>query len=44
MPNGDETVAIAKAMNQVRVHIRERNLKAYFFAFVMVFFGARSKE
>ena len=27
--NRDETVAIAKAMNQVKVHICERNLKAY---------------
>ena len=40
----DETVAIAKAMNQVKVHICERNLKAYLFALVMVFFDPRSKE
>ena len=29
--NRDETVTIAKAMNRVRVHICERNLKAYLF-------------
>jgi thiol-disulfide isomerase/thioredoxin len=34
--NRDETVAIAKAMNQVKVHICERNLKAYLFTLVMV--------
>ena len=42
--NRDETVAIAKAMNQVKVQICERNLKAYLFALVMVFFDPRSKE
>jgi hypothetical protein len=42
--NRDETVAIAKAMNQVKVHICERNLKAYLFTLVMVFFDPRSKE
>ncbi len=36
--NRDETVAIAK------VHICERDLKAYLFALVMVFFDPRSKE
>ena len=39
-----KTVAIAKAMNQVKVHICERNLKAYLFTLVMVFFDPRSKE
>jgi len=43
-PAGVQTVAIAKAMNQVKVHICERNLKAYLFALVMVFFDPRSKE
>jgi len=42
--NRDETVAIAKAMNQVKVHICEPNLKAYLFTLVMVFFDSRSKE
>ena len=42
--NRDETVAIAKAMNQVKVHICERNVKAYLFTLVMVFFDPRSKE
>jgi hypothetical protein len=42
--NRDETVAIAKAMNQVKVQICERNLKAYLFTLVMVSFDPRSKE
>jgi hypothetical protein len=42
--NRDETGAIATSMNQIRVHICERNLKAYLFALVMVFFDPRSKE
>jgi len=41
--NRDETVAIAKAMNQVKVQICERNLKAYLFTLVIVFFDLRSK-
>ena len=40
----DETVAIAKAMNQVKVHICERNLKAYLFTLVKAVFDPRSKE
>jgi len=42
--NRDETVSIAKAMNQVKVHICERNLKAYLFTLVKAVFDPRSKE
>jgi hypothetical protein len=42
--NRDETVAIAKAMNQVKVHICKRNLKAYLLALVIVFFDPRREE
>jgi hypothetical protein len=42
--NRDKTITTARAMNQVKVHICERNLKAYLFALLMVFFDPRSKE
>jgi len=42
--NRDETVAIAKVINQVKVHICERNLKAYLFALVMVSSKSRYTE
>jgi glycosyltransferase involved in cell wall biosynthesis len=40
----DETVAIVRTMNQLKVHIHEQNLKAYLFILVMVFFDARSNQ
>lgn len=42
--NRDEIAAIAKAMNQVKVHICQRNLKGYLFTLITVFFDSGSKE
>lgn len=42
--NRDEIVAIAKAMNEGKVHICQRNLKGYLFTLIVVFFDPGSKE